>query len=186
MSLIEQVRDQFAIPIIYVSHSVEEVLRLADRIVLMQTGRNIAVGNIEEVFSRLDLVDAVAQHDAGAVITAAVFGHDPEYALSTLEFAGGKLIVPRIARAPGEKLRLRILARDVSLSLSRPADTSVQNIFAGRIAEIGAAHGPYVDIRVDIGAPILARLTRKSAHRLSLAAGAQVYAQIKAVAISAS
>jgi len=186
MTLIEQVRDQFMVPIIYVTHSVDEILRLAGNLVLMRAGRVIATGNVEEIFSRLDLGDDAAQPDSGAVITVAVASHDPEYALSTLEFAGGKLIVPRVARAPGEKLRLRILARDVTLSLSRPTDTSVQNIFAGRIAEIGAAHGPYVDMRVDIGAPILARLTRKSADRLSLAPGAQVYAQIKAVAISAS
>lgn len=184
MALIEQVRDAFAIPILYVTHSVEEIMRLADRMVLMEHGQSAAIGTAEEIFSRLDLPGVSEQMDAGAVIAATVISHDPVYALSRLEFAGGALFVPRVAHAPGQRLRLRILARDVTLSLARPTGTSVLNILPGVITQIGAAHGPYVEVRVDAGAPVLARLTVKSLHAMALAPGAVVYMMIKAVAIS--
>lgn len=185
MKLIEQVRDQFAIPMIYVSHSAEEILRLADHMAVIAAGSVAAIGAPEDVFSRPDLPALSGQPDAGAAIFATVSRHDPEYGLSALSFAGGELWTPQAPLPAGGRLRLRILARDVTLSLSHPADSSVLNIFPGVITGIGKPHGPYVEVQVDIGAPILARLTVKSLQRLALAPGRQVFAMIKAVAISA-
>ncbi len=184
LELIEQVRDRFSIPILYVSHAVEEILRLADRMVLMENGRAAAIGAPEEIFSRLDLPGVSGRQDAGAVIAATLAGHDADFALSRLSFAGGILLVPQMALPQGRRVRVRILARDVTLALTRPQDSSVLNIFPGTILEAGARHGPYVELRVDIGVPILARLTMKSLHNLALAPGKAVFASIKAAAIS--
>ena len=185
MKLFEQVRDQFAIPMIYVSHAVEEIIRLADNMAVIAGGGIAAIGAPEEVFSRPDLPAISGQPDAGAVIHATVLRHDPQYGLSALSFPGGELWAPQVPLPAGGRLRLRILARDVTLALSRQEDSSVLNIFPGVIAGIGEAHGPYVEVQVDIGAPILARLTVKSLQRLALAPGRRVFAMIKAVAISA-
>lgn len=185
LALIEQVRDAFAIPILYVSHSVEEILRLARYLVLMEQGRSIATGTIEEVFNRIDLPGVAAQVDAGAVITATVSAHEPEFALSRLAFAGGELLVPQVPQGIGSQIRLRILARDVTLSLTRPEGVSALNILPGCMMEIGAPHGPYVEVRIDVGAPVLARVTVKSLQALALTPGKQVYVMIKSVAIGA-
>lgn len=183
--LIEQIRDLFAIPILYISHSMEEILRLADSIILMDQGQVLGVGPPEEIFSRLDFGAITARQDAGAVIVASVRAHDAEFNLTCMVFAGGNLFVPQVPVAAGTQLRLRILARDISLALTRPTDSSVLNIFSGTVLEIGAPHGAYVEVRVDIGVPVLARITCKSLQHLGLTSGSKVFAMVKAVAMSA-
>lgn len=184
MPLIEQIRSLCRIPILYVSHAVDEILRLADRMVLIEQGSISATGTVEEVFSRLDLRQTVGQEDAGAVLRVRVAGHDTAFALTELGFAGGRLFVPQIDAPPGSDLRVRILARDVALSLSAPDDASMLNILPATITQISAPHGPYVEIGLDAGAPLIARLTRKSQARLGLVPGKQVFALIKTVSIS--
>jgi molybdate transport system ATP-binding protein len=179
---IELLRDDLAIPIVYVSHSVAEITRLADTVVVLSEGRTIAVGDVDEVMSRLDLRPQTGRYEAGAVIDTVVAAHDPAYELTTLRFDGGELFVPSVEGLVGERVRVRIRARDVSLALARPEATSVVNVLEGSIAGFSAEEGPIVDIRLRVGeASLLARITRRSRDQLSLTEGQRVYALIKAV-----
>jgi len=179
---IELLRDDLAIPIVYVSHSVAEITRLADTVVLLSEGRAIAVGNIDEVMSRLDLRPQTGRYEAGAVIDTVVAAHDPAYELTTLHFDGGDLLVPSVEGLVGERVRVRIRARDVSLALARPSATSIVNVLEGEIAAFSAEDGPIVDVRLRVGeASLLARVTRRSRDQMALAQGQRVYALIKAV-----
>jgi len=179
---IELLRDELAIPIVYVSHSVAEITRLADTIVVLSEGRAIAIGDVDEVMSRLDLRPQTGRYEAGAVIDTVVAGHDARYDLTTLRFDGGELIVPSVEGLPGERVRVRIRARDVSLALRRPEATSVVNVLEGSIAAFSAEDGPIVDVQLQVGeASLLARITRRSRDQLALTEGQRVYALVKAV-----
>ncbi len=187
LSFIELLRANFAIPIVYVSHAMEEVIRLADTLVLVSDGRIAATGQVEELLSRLDLRPLTGRYEAGAVIAARVAGGDPEFGLTHLAFASGILRVTRLDLPEGTEVRVRIRARDVSLALARPIDISVLNMFEGTVTEIGTdfddAVGPQLDVRLDIGVPLWARITRRSAHDLGIAPGRRVHALVKSVAI---
>ena len=188
LEFIERLRDALAIPIVYVSHIMEEVIRLADDMVVLSEGRVAAVGTVEEVTSRLDLRPLTGRHEAGAVLPARLEGHDADFDLSYLAVPGGRLSVSRLDLAVGAALRVRVRARDVSLALEPPRRSSVLNVFAGVVTDIGAEPGPQVDVLVHIGAgeaksPLWARITRKSAHLLGLAPGTPVYAFVKTVAL---
>ncbi|HUC68769.1 MAG TPA: molybdenum ABC transporter ATP-binding protein [Stellaceae bacterium] len=180
---IERLRDDLKIPIVYVSHAMEEIVRLADTVVLVSGGRIAAHGPIEEIMGRLDLRPLTGRYEAGAVISATVEGHDERYALTSLRFAGGVLTVPRVELEPGATLRVRVRARDVALALAPPKDTSVLNVFRGTVTEVGAERGPQVDLKLDIGAPLWARVTARSFDALGIEVGKPVYALIKAVAL---
>ena len=184
LPFIERLRDEFAVPIIYVSHAMEEILRLADRLVLVSGGRVEAVGPLEELTSRLDLRPLTGRYEAGAVIEARLVGHDAAFQLSTLAFSGGSLQVPRLDLAPGTTIRVRIRARDVALALTPPEGTSFLNVLPGIVRDISSEPGPQVDVLLDLGgAPLWARITAKSRHDLHLTRQSKVYALIKAVAI---
>ncbi len=180
---IERLRDELGMPIVYVSHAMEEIVRLADTVVLISQGRVAAAGPIEEVMSRLDLRPMTGRYDAGAVIACTVESHDERDALTALRFAGGRLLVPRIELAPGSRLRVRVRARDVSVALEPPARISVLNVFRGRVVEVGEDGGTQIDLLLDIGAPLWARVTRRSFRELGLKPGKPVHALVKAVAI---
>jgi molybdate transport system ATP-binding protein len=182
LPLIERLRDEMRTPIVYVSHVVEEIVRLADTVVLLSDGKIAAVGPLDTVMSRLDLRPLTGRYEAGAVIPAAVASHDEAYGLTQLSFAAGTLRVPRLGLAPGSRLRVRIRARDVALATEPPANISILNIFPGTVAEI-AADGALADVVVDVGVRVWARITARSLHELGLAAGSQVYVLVKAVAI---
>jgi molybdate transport system ATP-binding protein len=184
LPFIERLRDELTIPIVYVSHAMPEIVRLADVMVLMSEGRVKAVGPLDELTSRLDLRPLTGRFEAGAVLAARVEGQDTDFALTKLSFAGGHLMVPQLDLPRGAELRLRIRARDVSLALTRPERTSILNALPCTVSDIGAEEGPQVDLRLDAGgAALWARITRRSLHDLGLAPGSQVYALIKAVAI---
>ena len=188
LPFIEQLRDRMRIPIVYVSHAMEEIVRLADTLVLMSEGRVAAVGPVEEIASRLDLRPLTGRYEAGSVIRATVAGSDLVFGLSELAFPGGRLRVPHLGLPLGTPVRARIRARDVSLALAPPTGVSILNIFAARIVEIAEDQGPMVDVRLDIGTvarpvPLWARITRRSTHELALAAGKPVYALVKSVAL---
>ncbi len=184
LPFIERLRQDLAVPIIYVSHAMEEVVRLADTLVLVSEGRTVAVGPLDELTSRLDLRPLTGRYEAGAVIQASVARHDEAFALSELAFQGGILRVPRLDLAPGAELRIRIRARDVALALAPPQDISVLNVFPGVVRDIGTEPGAQVDVLLDVGGtPLWARITARSRHDLGLGPGAQVYALVKAVAI---
>jgi len=184
LPFIERLRDEAAIPIVYVSHSMAEIVRLADSMVLISDGRIQAVGTVDDLTNRLDLRPLTGRYEAGAVLSARVAGQDTAYALSELEIPGGRLTVPRVDLPVGATLRLRIRARDVSLARERPRDVSILNVLPCVVRDIGAEEGPQVDLRLDAGgAPIWARITRRSLVEMGLAPGDAVYALVKAVAI---
>ncbi len=180
---LEALHRELDIPVIHVSHSPEEVARLADHLVLMRQGRVVATGDVHELFTRLDLPLALAQ-DAASVIEATVSGHDEEYRLTLLEFGGGRLIMSRQPVAIGSPVRLRLAARDVSLTLERQQGTSILNILPAVVDEISLDDDAQVTVRaLAEGVPLLARITRKSALELGLQPGMQVFAQIKGIAL---
>ncbi len=184
LPFIERLRDEFDTPIVYVSHAMQEIVRLADTLILMSEGRIIASGALEDLTSRLDLRPLTGRYEAGAVLEASLACHDPTGEISELAFPGGTLKVPHLDLAPGSGLRVRIRARDVALALSRPKDTSFLNILEGRIAEISEDDGPLADILIDLGGSSLwARITTLSQRQLGLRPGQTVYALVKAVAI---
>lgn len=180
---LERLRDEIGIPIIYVSHSVSEVARLANTTVLLSEGRVLAVGSTVEVMQRLDLIPAAGGVEAGAVIECAVVSHDDAYGLTLLKSRAGEWHAPRLYAEPGSRLRMRIKARDVLVTLRPPEDMSALNVIAGTVEEIGPMTGPSVDVKLDChGEALVARLTRYSAERLALSRGTQVFAIIKSVA----
>jgi len=180
---LESLHRELDIPVIHVSHAPEEVARLADHLVLMRAGRVVATGDMHDLFTRLDLPLAL-EADATSVIEATVSGHDEEYRLTRLEFAGGQLIMSRQAIAVGSPVRLRLAARDVSLTLQRQSGTSILNILPVTVDEISLDDEAQVTVRVLAGGiPLLARITRKSALELGLQPGIEVFAQIKGIAL---
>ena len=184
LAYIELLRDELELPMVYVSHALEEVTRLADHVVVVSDGRVIAAGGVAEVMSRPDLRPHTGRFEAGAVIEARVASHDPRYDLATLAFAGGELVVPNVDALPGEAVRVRIRARDVSLALARPREVSIQNILPATVTSIGAEFGAIVEVRLDVGGtPLIARVTRKAADELALAPGLAVHALVKAISI---
>ncbi|RVU34039.1 molybdenum ABC transporter ATP-binding protein [Hwanghaeella grinnelliae] len=191
LPFIQRLRDELGLPIIYVSHSIEEVVRLADVMVLIDDGRVAASGDVGDITSRLDLYPLTGRYEAGSVLAATVKDQDADYGLTVLDTPGGDIRVPQLSLPPGQSLRLRIRARDVALAIERPTGTSFQNILSGTVREIGerihtrsdAAADAMVEVSVDIGAPLRVRITRKSLDELGLRTGSLVYALIKAVAI---
>jgi molybdate transport system ATP-binding protein len=180
---IERLRDDLRLPIVYVSHSVDEVARVADAVVLLENGRVTAAGDVASIMARLDVFPPDSPYEAGAVVPTRVVGHDATFGLTTLAFAGGELVVPRVDAAPEARLRVRIRASDVMLALTEPADLSAINILAAVVTEV-REDGCHADVQITIGAtPLVARITWRSAGRLGLAPGRSVFAVIKSVAI---
>jgi molybdate transport system ATP-binding protein len=183
MPYIERLRDETKIPIVYVSHSIPEVARLATTLVVLSEGSVAAVGTPAEIMGRLDLFPLTGRAEAGAILTSRVAGEDLRFGLTVLRAAAGELRVPRLDLAVGAVLRLRIRARDVMIALSPPEGLSALNVLPGTVAEIGRTDGPIVEIRLDCaGEALLARLTRRSVETLRLEPGRPVYAVIKSIA----
>jgi molybdate transport system ATP-binding protein len=180
---IERLRDESKVPIVYVSHSIPEVARLATTVVLMSEGKVAAVGPTTDIMQRLDLFPLTGSSEAGAIIEAAVERHDDAAGLTELSSRAGLWRVHRIGAPIGARLRLRVRARDVILALSRPAGISALNILPGVVAGIVSGATPIVEVRVDCnGEALIARLTRHSVEQLGLHPGAPVFAVIKGVA----
>ncbi|MHA1108147.1 MAG: molybdenum ABC transporter ATP-binding protein [Alphaproteobacteria bacterium] len=187
LPFIERMRDGFKVPIVYVSHAMEEIIRLADTMVLLSDGAVAATGPVEELTSRLDLRPLTGRFEAGAVILTTIADHDDKFGLTRLIFPGNEINVSRINLDIGEVVRVRIRARDVSLALSRPDDISVLNVLEATVSEIGpdmeSGVRPDVDIRLDAGVPLWARITRKAVADLDIVPGKRVYALIKGSSI---
>ncbi|MDP2902303.1 MAG: molybdenum ABC transporter ATP-binding protein [Methylovulum sp.] len=181
---LERLHDHLDIPMLYVSHSPDEVARLADHLVLLAEGKVVAAGPLQETLARIDLPAAFAD-DAGVVIDTVIGGHDDSDHLSRLDFAGGALLVSRQAKAIGSRLRCRIHARDVSLNLERSDNSSILNVIPACVIAVADTDNPAnVLVRLDAaGTPLLARITRRSLHNLALQPGMMLWAQIKAVAL---
>ena len=180
---LEKLHHELNIPILYVSHAMDEVARLADHLVLLEEGKLVANGPAADVMTRLDL--PLAHGDAaGAVITATVVSHDPAYHLTLVRFAGGEFSIPLQTIEVGHAVRFRVQARDVSLTLERQTGTSVQNILPVTIAALSMDSPGQVMVQLDAGgSALLARLTARSVDALKLEVGKRVFAQVKGVAI---
>jgi molybdate transport system ATP-binding protein len=180
---IERLRDEFAIPIVYVSHAIAEVTRLATTIVIMSEGRVAAAGPTAEIMGRIDLFPLTGRAEAGAILNTRVAEHDVRFGLTTLRSAAGDLRVPYIDMRLGAQLRVRIRARDVMIALEPPQGLSALNVLPGTVAEIAEAEGASVEMRLDCaGEALIARLTRRSVESLALVPGRRVYAVIKSIA----
>lgn len=182
LPFIERLRDELRLPIVYVSHATDEVLRLARTVVVLAAGRVVAAGPIESVLGRPDLLGALDGFETGAVLAARVAEHRSAYGLTILAHPSGALRLPLIEAAPGSIVRLRILARDVSLATSRPDGLSIRNVLAGTIVSIGDGAAAVVDVALDLhGDRLTARITREAVDALALAPGQRVFALVKAV-----
>ena len=181
---LERLRDELDIPLIYVSHAADEVARLADHIVVMEAGRAAAQGPLAETLARVDLPIRLGE-DAGAVFAVTVAERDAEWHLARVEFDGGELWVRDNGVPVGRRVRVRILARDVSIATSRHDDVSIMNLLPATVVGHAAEdHPSAVLVQLRVGATtLLARLTRRSAQRLDLVPGREVWVQIKAVAL---
>ena len=181
---LERLHDELDIPVLYVSHAPDEVARLADHLVVLQAGQVLASGPLGETLARIDLPIRLGE-DAGVVIDAHIAERDADWHLARVEFAGGSLWVRDSGHALGRPVRVRILARDISIAREKIEHTSIQNILPARITAIGNdAHPALALVRMNVGtAPLIARLTKRSAAQLDLREGMAVWAQIKAVAL---
>lgn len=180
---IESLHQELAIPIIYVSHSHEELAQVADHLVLVENASATRHGRIHDMFTSLELPLAHS-NDAAAIIDATVERHDPHYQLTQLRFDGGRLMVKGLTSPPGSPVRVHLAARDISLTLMRQNDTSILNIFEARVEQIMDEGPAQVTVRLLAGnTPLLSRITRKSAVDLGLKPGVTVYAQVKSVAV---
>ncbi len=186
---LETLHESLSIPILYVSHDLDEVERLADTLVLFERGRVLACGSLRalEADPELPLLRAP---EAAVTVEARVVSVDEEHALTTLSIEGGTLVVPGRQGVPGSRRRLRIRASDVSFSRARPVDTTILNSLPGRILSVSrqddddAQENLVVGLGEDgSGARIVGRVTRRSREALALAPGLVVFAQIKGVAL---
>jgi len=184
---LERLHDELDIPLLYVTHSPDEVAQLADHLVLLEEGRVRAAGPLGELMTRLDL--PLARDEAAeSIIETVVAGHDDKYQLTYLDCRGGRFAVGRLQRGTGKPARVRVHARDVSLALKEHRDSSIVNILQARIQEIVPLNDWQMVVRLGLGPeasiPLLARITRRSADLLELVPGKPVYAQVKSVVLA--
>lgn len=182
LPFLDRLHAALSIPVIYVSHSIEEVIRLCDYLLVMERGRIVAAGEIQEVLVRADL-PLLGGEEAGAIVHATAVHHDAADGLTQIEFDGVEMWVPG-AYDPGATLRLRIRANDVTICREKPGASTVLNILPATVESIRDDGESSELVRLAIGSErILARVTRRSRARLRLGPGEPVYAQIKSVAV---
>jgi molybdate transport system ATP-binding protein len=180
---LKKVPAELGVPAVFVSHDLGEVASLADHLALMNDGQVVAQGPLNELLTRTDL-PLSAEPEASSVLSVCVRSHDENFGLSELEHPGGIFWVPRLALQPGEEARLRILARDVSLTLQRQEGTSILNILPARVAGLRDEDQAKVTVVLDLGPDrILARVTRRSAQALELREGRELFVQVKSLAV---
>ncbi|TPG57465.1 molybdenum ABC transporter ATP-binding protein [Roseomonas nepalensis] len=183
LPFLARVRDRFRLPMLLVTHALDEVDRLADHLVLMEAGRVLAAGTVEALSARTDLPLLVGRRDAGAALACRVLGHEPARELTRLGFAGGELRVPLRAGVAGEAIRVRVRARDVSVALEEPRGLSVQNVLPATLLSVEAAGPHEAMLRLAVGeAVLLSRVTRDAVRRLGLRPGLPVWALVKSAA----
>jgi molybdate transport system ATP-binding protein len=182
MPYIERLRDETKVPIVYVSHSVSEVARLATDIVVLDEGRVAAAGPTSEILQRLDLLPEEERSEGGAVLEMRVTGRNEAFGMSSLASRAGEIHVAGLDVEAGATIRVRIRARDVIVATERPRGLSALNILAGNIAGVSSGNGLFADVLIDCNGEIItARITRQSAEMLGLTAGLDVFAVIKSV-----
>ncbi len=185
---IERLRDEAGLPVVYVSHQIDEVARIADRIVLLSDGSVAATGSVDEIFTRPDLMPLTGRFQAGAVLGARVAEQDVTGAMSRLAIPGGSLWVPSVPLPVGSAIRVRIRARDVSVALEKPDRVSIRNILPGTVRSVAESDGPFRTVAISIAGEtgesrIAATVTANAVRDLGLAPGIAVFALIKSVAM---
>jgi molybdate transport system ATP-binding protein len=185
----EALHEKLSIPILYVSHDISEVERLADFLVLIGDGRVMRSGPLADVLAESDLPIAQTS-EAATVVDAKVMGFDERYALTELEFDGQKLLVTGRVGEIGRTRRIRIAAVDVSLARERPSQTSILNVLAVRVKSIHELNESQVNVVVTVGhgegnTKLLARISTRALETLKFAPGQNIYAQVKSVALIA-
>jgi molybdate transport system ATP-binding protein len=184
LQYIELMRDDVRIPMVYVSHAVDEVLRLADSVVLLAAGKVVAAGALQDIMGNAELAAAGGPFQGGTVIDAKVVAQDIDDEVATLAFEGGTLTVTSLEAFIGERVRVRVRARDVSIALEQPRAISVQNVLRGTVSHVAEPRDGVVEVAIAIGRVTLrSRVTRRAALQLALAPGVDVYALIKAVSL---
>jgi molybdate transport system ATP-binding protein len=183
LPFLEKMCRDLAVPIVYVSHAIDEITRLADTLVVLDRGKTLAVGSVSEITARLDLGPLVNRRDAGTVLDGQIAAHDTMYQLTTVSFKGGRLVIPAIDGTVGDRLRLRIQARDIAIATTLPDNISTLNCLGGTITQVSAARHAHQDIQIDVGVRILARVTRRSVVELGLKPGREITVLIKSVAV---
>ncbi len=182
---LERLRAELQVPILYVTHALPEVARLADHVLVMHNGRLVAEGSPQEVFSSLQ-APLPSGEATGVFLEGRIAGRDPHWELMRIALPGGGELWTSDGGTPlGAPVRLRILASDVSLALANHGDTSILNRLPAQVLEIGADRdGAMALVRVQVGDQcLLARLTRRSVEHLRLITGMKVWAQIKTAAV---
>lgn len=183
LPFLDRLHAESSVPVVYVSHNIEEICRLCDHLVVIDAGRIVADGELQSVLVRTD-VPLLAGEEAGSVIVGEVSSYDADYDLTSIRFTGGELRVPGSHGDAGATLRLRIRANDISLCRERPRQTTILNVLGAVIEDIQATQGPSNLLRLKVGSEqLLARITRRSCDDLGLQVGDKVEAQIKAVAV---
>jgi molybdate transport system ATP-binding protein len=181
---IQRLRDESAIPILYVSHSVAEVARIATTVIAIEAGQVMRVGAARDILSDPEVAPALGIREAGALISGVLAAHHAD-GISELRFSGGTLFLPRQPEPLGARLRVRIEAKDVVLATERPVGLSALNILPATIQVLRQGEGPGVLVQLRVGDDrLLCRLTRRSADRLALAPGQACFAVLKSVSVA--
>jgi molybdate transport system ATP-binding protein len=181
---LERLRDETRVPILYVSHTLAEVARLATTVVALRDGRVLRAGPATDVLSDPGAVPALGVRAAGSVLTGRVVAHHSD-GLTEIAVSAGRLLLPRVEAKPGTALGIRIAAQDVILSRGRPEGLSALNVLPATVTGLHQGEGPGVAVALRAGEDaLLARITRRSAEALGLAPGVACYAVMKAVAVA--
>ena len=181
---IERLRDAYPVPLLYVTHSLDELVRIADHLLLLSDGKVMACGPFLDLVGDTALQPYLGRFEAGSVLECVLEQHDETFGLSVLSFSGGELRVPKLDAPCGTRLRARLRGRDVAIALTDPPELSITNRVRGEVLALSYRDGPYVDVLVGAGSSKLhALITRESCARLNIRTGLSVIALIKAVAL---
>ncbi len=182
---LERLRDETKIPILYVSHSIAEVARLATTVVVLENGKMVRIGPAAAVLADPGTVPLVGVRDAGAVLSARVMKRDVGDGLAELAVSGGRLHLPGITAPEGALMRLRIRAHEIILATEKPGNMSALNVLPATVTEVREGEGPGAAVGLICGEDrLLARITRRSVHVLGLEPGKPVFAILKSTAVA--
>ena len=183
MNYLERLSKEISIPILYVTHSLDELLRLAERVVLLTNGKVEAYDVLENIWESPLFLPWKQENEQSAVLSLPVFMHNPSYKMTALSIGDQNIWINQVEAQINEKVRICIHSSDVSISLNKVEQSSIRNTLYGRIVKILELENR-VDLKLDIGGKHLwASISKWSFHDLALQLGQLVYAQIKAISV---
>ena len=183
---LEFLRDNFKIPILYISHSQSEVVRLSDRIVVLEKGRILEQGKTLQILSSFSVAKKLGLRDLSSFVEAKVSKHASD-GITELDFAGSKLFLPKIDAILGSKVYLRILAKDITLAIEKPKKISALNILQGKVDEVILGNGPGAIVGIEVGGhKLTTRITQRSLNAMNLKLGQTCFAFLKTVSVATS